>query len=83
MHFSSNYLGIAAGGSVIACSCRYAPPHMSYSVVDRIRATVRRDKILCDNIWLFSAGGFDQKLSMYGSVTPGINLIDGAQQRLH
>ena len=78
-----DFVVIAAGGSVIACSCRYAPPHMSYSVVDRIRATVRRDKILCDNIWLFSAGGFDQKLTMYGSVTPGINLIDGAQQRLH
>ena len=78
-----DFVVIAAGGSVIACSCRYAPPHMSYSVVDRIRATVRKDKILCDNIWLFSASGFDQKLSMYGSVTPGINLIDGADQRLH
>ncbi|MCR5830647.1 MAG: hypothetical protein K6G67_00720 [Lachnospiraceae bacterium] len=78
-----DFVVIAAGGSVIACSCRYAPPHMSYAVIDKIKATVRKDKILCDNIWLFSASGFDQKLSMYGSVTPGINLIDGEAQRLH
>ena len=77
-----DFVIIAAGGSVIACACRYSPPHMSYKLYEQIKATVRKNKILCDNIWLFSAGGFDQKLSMTGAVTLGLNLIDGADQRL-
>lgn len=78
-----DFIITAAGGSVIACSCRYAGPHMSYKAYEDVRASVRKNKLTCDNIWLFSASGFDQKLSMFGSVTPGVKLIDGADQRLH
>ncbi len=77
-----DFVVIAAGGSVIACKCRYQGPHMSYQAYEDVRATVRRNKINCDNIWLFSASGFDQKLSMFGNVTPGVRLIDGTDQRL-
>ena len=79
---SIDFVIIAAGGSVIACSCRYGPPHMSYRAYEEVKAAVRKNKIPCDNIWLFSASGFDQKLSMFGSVTPGVKLIDGQDQRL-
>ncbi len=77
-----DFVVVAAGGSVIACSCRYAPPHMSYRVYEEVKAVARKNKMICDNIWLFSASGFDQKLSMFGSVTPGVKLIDGSMQRL-
>ncbi len=78
-----DFVIVAAGGNVIACKCRYAAPHMSYKAYEDAKAAVRRNKIPCDNIWLFSASGFDQKLAMFGSVTPGVKLIDGADQRLH
>jgi hypothetical protein len=76
------FVVVAAGGSVIACATRYAGPHMSYQTYEDVKAAVRRNKINCDNIWLFSASGFDQKLAMFGNVTPGVRLIDGAEQRL-
>ncbi len=78
-----DFVIVAAGGNVIACKCRYAAPHMSYKAYENAKAAVRRNKIPCDNIWLFSASGFDQKLSMFGSVTPGVKLIEGDKQRLH
>ena len=73
----------AAGGSVIACACQYGPHHMSYRKYEEVKAAVRKNKLPCDNIWLFSSGGFDQKLSLFGSVTPGVKLIEGTEQRLH
>ena len=80
---SIDFVIVAAGGNVIACKCRYASPHMSYKAFEDAKAAIRRNKIPCDNIWLFSASGFDQKLSMFGNVTPGVKLIDGTDQRLH
>ena len=77
-----DFVVIAAGGSVIACACSYQSPHMSFIRYEQVKATVRRNRINCDNYWMFSAGGFDQKLSMTGSVTPGVNLIEGTDQRL-
>ncbi len=77
-----DFVVVAAGGSVIACACRYAPPHMSHKTLEDVKTSVRKNKLNCDNIWLFSAGGFDQKLTMSASVTPGVRLIDGADQRL-
>ena len=77
-----DFVVVAAGGSVIACACRYQLPHMSYKLYEDVKASVRKNKINCDNIWLFSAGGFDQKLTMTSSVTPGLNLIEGIDQRL-
>jgi len=77
-----DFVIVAAGGSAIACSCRYSGPHMSYKTYEDVKTAVRKNKILCDNIWLFSASGFDQKLSMFGNVTPGVKLIDGKDQRL-
>ena len=78
-----DFLIVAAGGNTIACACRYGGPHMSYKTYELVKASVRKNKLACDNIWLFSASGFDQKLTMFGSVTPGVKLIDGADQRLH
>lgn len=78
-----DFIIVAAGGSVIACACRYEGPHMSYRTYEEVRSTVRRKKLICDNIWLFSASGFDQKLTMFGSVTPGVKLIDASEHRLH
>ena len=78
-----DFVVIAAGGSAVACKCRYASPHMSYRAYEDVRSAIRRNKINSDNIWLFSASGFDQKLSMFGSVTPGIRLIECTDQRLH
>ncbi|MCR5301730.1 MAG: hypothetical protein K6E49_04760 [Lachnospiraceae bacterium] len=72
-----DFIIVAAGGSVIACACRYAGPHMSFSTYEKVKNSVRKEKLICDNVWLFSASGFDQKLSMFGSVTPGVRLIDG------
>ena len=78
-----DFIIIAAGGNIIACACRYELPHMSYKTYESVRASVRKNRLACENIWLFSASGFDQKLSMFGSVTPGVKLIDGEDQRLH
>ncbi len=77
-----DFVVVAAGGSVIACATKYGGPHMNYKTYEDVKAAVRKNKINCDNIWLFSASGFDQKLSMFGSVTPGIRLVDGQEQRL-
>lgn len=77
-----DFVIVAAGGSVIACSCKYASLHMNYKTYEDVKASVRRNKLNCDNIWLFSTGGFDQKLSMFASVTPGVKLIEGKDQRL-
>ncbi|MCR5590465.1 MAG: hypothetical protein K6F73_02955 [Lachnospiraceae bacterium] len=77
-----DFIVTAAGGSVIACACQYGPHHMNYKKYEEVRAAVRKNKLPCDNIWLFSSGGFDQKLSMFGSVTPGVKLIEGSEQRL-
>ena len=74
---------VAAGGNMIACACRYQLPHMSYKTYENVKASVKKNKLSCDNIWLFSASGFDQKLAMFGSVTPGVKLIEGEDQRLH
>ncbi len=77
-----DFVIVAVGGSVIACSCTYQAPHMSFKQYEDVKTAVRRNRIPCDNIWLFSAGGFDQKLTMTGTVTPGVNLIEGTEQRL-
>ncbi len=77
-----DFVIVAVGGSVIACSCRYSGSHMSYKTFEAVKTSVRRNKMHCDNIWLFSASGFDQKLTMSESVTPGLKLINGKDQRL-
>lgn len=77
-----DFVIVAAGGSVIACACNYDTSHMGYRAYEEIKAAVRRNRLMCDNIWLFSAGGFDQKLTMSAAVTPGVKLIDGKDQRL-
>ena len=77
-----DFVIVAAGGNMIACACRYNAPHMAYKTYEDVRTSVRRNKLLCDNIWLFSASGFDQKLSMFQKVTLGVKLIEGKDQRL-
>lgn len=77
-----DFVVIAAGGSVIACKCSYSAPHMNYRAYEMVAGTVRKNKINCDNIWLFATGGFDQKLSITETVTPGVKLIEGRDQKL-
>ena len=77
-----DFVIVAAGGSVIACACRYGGPHMSYKRFEEVKTSVRKNKLSCDNIWMISMSGFDQKLTMTGSVDPALNLIDGNDQRL-
>ena len=36
-----DFVIVAVGGSVIACSCRYAGPHMSYKTYEDVKASVR------------------------------------------
>ena len=55
---------------------------MSYRDYEKVVETVRKNKINCDNIWLFAAGGFDQKLTMTEAMTPGLKLIEGKDQKL-
>lgn len=77
-----DFVVIAAGGSAIACKCSYSASHMSYRDYEKVVETVRKNKINCDNIWLFAAGGFDQKLTMTEAMTPGLKLIEGKDQKL-
>ncbi len=77
-----DFVIIAAGGSAIACKCSYSSLHMSYREYEKAAEAVRKNKINCDNIWLFAAGGFDQKLTITETVTPGLKLIDGHGQKL-
>ncbi|MCR5687124.1 MAG: DUF234 domain-containing protein [Lachnospiraceae bacterium] len=71
-----DFIITAAGGNVIACACQYGQ-YMSYKRYEEVRSAVKKNKLPCENIWLFSSSGFDQKLSLFGSVTPGIKLIEG------
>ena len=77
-----DFVIVAAGGSVIACACQYSTGLMSFKRYEEVKASVRKNHMNCDNIWLFSAGGFDQKLTMTESVSIGLKLIEGHDQRL-
>jgi len=70
-----DFLIVAAGGNKIACSCRSAQA-MNNNTFDLVRASIKKNKLVCDNIWLFSALGFDQKLTAMKKTTEGLNLID-------
>lgn len=70
-----DFLIVAAGGNIIACSCRSAQA-MNPNTFDLVRASIKKNKLICDNIWLFSALGFDQKLTAMKKTTEGLNLID-------
>ncbi len=72
-----------AGSSVIACACQYTQGHMNYKRYEEVLASVKKNRLNCDNIWLFSADGFDSKLIAKEEVTPGLKLIAGDDQRLH
>ncbi|MCR5474915.1 MAG: DUF234 domain-containing protein [Lachnospiraceae bacterium] len=78
-----DFIIVAAGGSVIACACKYGTAHMTHKTYEDVRASVRKNRLMCDNIWLFSSGGFDQKLVTMEGETPGLKLIEGKDQRLH
>ncbi len=77
-----DFIIVAAGGSVIACACKYSSSHMTYKTYEDVKLSVRKNRLMCDNIWLFCAGGFDQKLSAFAEDTPGLKLIEGKDQRL-
>lgn len=76
-----DFIITVAGSSVIACACRYSGGHMGTKTLDDVRASIKKNRLNCDNIWLFSAQGFDQKLSAAADETPGIKLVEGTGQR--
>lgn len=62
-------------GNYICCGTHYDGMFMSYQKFCDIKSAVKRYKIDCDNIWLFSKEGFDQKLVMTAGINPMIKLI--------
>lgn len=63
------------GGNVICCGTHFDGMFMSYQKLADIKTSIKKYKIDCDNIWLFSMEGFDQKLTMTAEVNPMIKLI--------
>ena len=71
-----DFIIVAAGGNIIACTCKFVQPAMNHNIYDIIKASIRKNKLVCENIWLFSASGFDQKLTAMTKTTEGLNLVD-------
>lgn len=73
----------AVGSNVIACSCSYDLPRMPYTRYEDVKESVKKNRLNCENIWLFSATGFDEKLCELAKEDPSLKLIEGSDQRLH
>lgn len=71
-----DFIVVAAGGNIIACTCKFSQPAMNHGIYDIVRASIRKNKLVCDNIWLFSFAGFDQKLTNMAKAAEGLYLID-------
>ena len=71
-----DFIIVAAGGNIIACTCKFVQPSMNHKIYDMIRSSIKKNKLVCENIWLFSASGFDQKLTTMAKTTEGLNLVD-------
>lgn len=65
------------GGNIICCGTDFGAMYMSSNKLEDIKKSIKRYKIDCDNIWLFSREGFDQKLNMTASINPMVKLITG------
>ncbi|MBO4267308.1 MAG: hypothetical protein J5910_09010 [Lachnospiraceae bacterium] len=71
-----DFIITAAGGNIIACTCRLSQPAMNHNTYDIVKASIRKNRLECENIWLFSEPGFDQKLTSMSKTTEGLYLID-------
>lgn len=60
---------------IILCACQFASPHMSYSRLEKMLKTCDEYDIKYDEIMLFSAVDFDQKLRLYSSLHNEVKLI--------
>lgn len=65
------------GGNYICCGTYCEGNVMSYQKFCDIKTAIKKYKIDCDNVWLFSREGFDQKLVMTAGINPMIKLISG------
>lgn len=62
-------------GNYICCKTQFDGMFMSFQKYNNIKNAIKKYKIDCDNIWLFSKEGFDQKLIMTAGINPMIKLI--------
>ncbi len=70
-----DFVIIVKGVSIIACACNYKHSAMKYEQLERVRESIRRNKLMCENIWLFSESGFDDKLVSCAASDPGVKLL--------
>ena len=75
-----DFVIVAKGGNIIACACNYKDPVMSYKKLADVREAIRHNRLPCDNIWMFSAGGFEDKLIEAASSEEGIKLLELSEQ---
>lgn len=75
-----DFVIVAKGGNIIACACNYKDPVMSYKKLTDVREAIRRNRLPCDNIWMFSAGDFEDKLIEAASSEEGIKLLELSEQ---
>lgn len=78
-----DFVIVAAGSNVIACSCLYSDSPMEYLRYENVKSSVKKNKLNCENIWLFSTGGFDDKIKALASKDPGLKIFEGKGQYLH
>lgn len=77
---SIDFVIIAKGGNIISCACDYKNPVMDRKRLEMVEDAVRHNGLPCDNIWLFSAGGFSDSLKDAAAEDNGIKLIELSEQ---
>lgn len=75
-----DFVIVAKGGNIIACACNYKEPYMGIDRLIAVKDTIRHNRLPCDNIWMFSAGGFEDKLIEAASSEEGIKLLELSEQ---
>lgn len=69
-------------GKICVCACRYKSPHMSFGRLESVLSSCHKAGIEPYQIHLFSASGFDQKLSMYSHIHDEVILHEHIDQRM-
>ena len=75
-----DFVIVVKGGYLIACGCNYSDPVMGYDRLCNIREVIKHNRLPCDNIWLYSAGGFDTKLTQEAERVENIKLLELYEQ---
>lgn len=73
-----DYIGQSENGSYIVAFSDYTKPMMTYEAYLEYLAyleELEKYKIKVEHIYLFSGGGFDEKLTLEAKVKPGLKLI--------